>query len=136
MSCLGQSIAEGRQKKKTWTDNFIYVSEVSANTLQSYMSKSPRQRHERPTFTLDCFFNFLPKFPKQEYKLTHLSYMSFIYFLYHRQTGFLFSDAKIVILFLIETSCRRKLKSANMSFPIMAFLSSCCGTLACSQSLW
>jgi len=51
--------------KKTWTNNFVYVSEVSPNTIAPYTSKSPRQRAWASTFTLGASFK-LAIFPKQE----------------------------------------------------------------------
>ena len=33
----------GETEKETWTNNFVYVSEVSANTYAPYTSKSPRR---------------------------------------------------------------------------------------------
>lgn len=43
-----------RHKKKTWTTYFVYVSEVSPNTLQALTSKSPRHWREHP-----CFYSCL-----------------------------------------------------------------------------
>ena len=46
------------ETKKNVDLNFVYVSEVSPNTIASYTSKSPRGRRERSTFTLDASLIF------------------------------------------------------------------------------
>ena len=64
------------QKKKTWAITSLTLSEVSANSLQSLTSKSPRLRVSILAFTLDCFF-ILPKFQKARIKRT----LQFLYVL-------------------------------------------------------
>ena len=45
----------------------VYAPEVSANTLLSYTSKSPRELHVSIGFTLDSFF-LIADFQKQDHK--------------------------------------------------------------------
>ena len=75
-----------RQKKKTWTDYFVYaLPRYWGKPLLSSTSKSPRRTTRASTFTLDSLLQIPQLSVGKNRKLTLLIYMSFSLLLIHRQ---------------------------------------------------
>ena len=80
-----------KDKRKTWT-SFVYVLEVSPNTLQAFTSKSPRRIDVSILgFTLACFLNF-GEISRTRFKRTLLYVMSKSFCLCHRR------DNRLVVI--------------------------------------
>ena len=84
-----------RDTKRKRGLNFVYVSEVSPNTLQPLTSKSPRHQREHPSFYSWSSLLFWRNFRRQESKRTLLFICLYVCLLVHWRINYWLNATKI-----------------------------------------